>query len=261
LGQTRVQWEANQNAIDLARINADAYKKSIVDAIALIPQLAAAWANVNSNPVSLTGPASQPVNDPPPPPAPRPTGPAAPAVTNDDTPAIQGARVRKALNSRTDAPKVSKALRDVAGITTSNNDRAETLIAAFMAKITKAQANAIFTKAGVTGYALGGKVPGYMKSGGFATKLFSMFASGTDTVPAMLTPGEFVVKKPSVDKFGLKNLQEINRSGSLASSGGSVYNYSVSVMVKSDANPDEIARAVRKQINGLDNQRIRSNRF
>jgi TP901 family phage tail tape measure protein len=260
LGQTRAQWEANQNAIDLARVKADAYKQSIVDAIALIPQLAAAWANVNSNPVSLTGPASQPVNDPPPP-APRPTGPAAPAVTNDDTPAIQGARVRKALNTPAVAPKVSKALREVAGITTSNNDRAETLIAAFMAKITKAQANAIFTKAGVTGYALGGKVPGYMKSGGFATKLFSMFASGTDTVPAMLTPGEFVVKKPSVERFGLRNLQEINRTGSLAGSGSSVYNYSVNVMVKSDANPDEIARAVRKQINGLNDQTIRSNRF
>jgi TP901 family phage tail tape measure protein len=260
LGQTRAQWEANQNAIDLARVKADAYKQSIVDAIALIPQLAAAWANVNSNPVSLTGPASQPVNDPPPP-APRPTGPAAPVVTNDDTPAIQGARVRKALNTPAVAPKVSKALREVAGITTSNNDRAETLIAAFMAKITKAQANAIFTKAGVTGYALGGKVPGYMKSGGFATKLFSMFASGTDTVPAMLTPGEFVVKQPSVERFGLRNLQEINRTGSLAGSGGSVYNYSVNVMVKSDANPDEIARAVRKQINGLNDQTIRSNRF
>ena len=77
----------------------------------------------------------------------------------------------------------------------------------------------------------------------------------------MLTPGEFVVKQPSVERFGLRNLQEINRTGSLAGSGGSVYNYSVNVMVKSDANPDEIARAVRKQINGLNDQTIRSNRF
>jgi TP901 family phage tail tape measure protein len=261
LGQTRAQWEANQNAIDIARIKSEAYKQSIVDAIALIPQLAAAWANVNSNPVSLTGPASQPVNDPPPA-APRPTGPAAPAVVNDDTPAIQGARIRKALNTPVVAPKVSKALRDAAGASgLTNADKIESLINAYIAKITKAQANAIFTKAGVTGFALGGKVPGYMKAGGFATKLFSMFASGTDTIPAMLTPGEFVVKQPSVDKFGLRNLQEINRTGSLAGSGGSVYNYSVNVMVKSDANPDEIARAVRKQIHGLDDQRMRSNRF
>jgi TP901 family phage tail tape measure protein len=261
LGQTRAQWEANQNAIDIARIKSEAYKQSIVDAIALIPQLAAAWANVNSNPVSLTGPASQPVNDPPPP-APATPAPAAPAVVNDDTPAIQGARIRKALNTVGVASKVSKALRDAAGATgLTNADKIESLINAYIAKITKAQANAIFTKAGVTGFALGGKVPGYMKAGGFATKLFSMFASGTDTIPAMLTPGEFVVKQPSVDKFGLRNLQEINRTGSLAGSGGSVYNYSVNVMVKSDANPDEIARAVRKQIHGLDDQRMRSNRF
>jgi hypothetical protein len=261
LGQTRAQWEANQNAIDLARVKSEAYAQSIRDAIALIPQLAAAWANVNSNPVSLTGPASQPVNDPPPT-APRPTGPAAPAVTNDDTPAIQGARIRKALNTPVVAPKVSRALRNAAGAGGLNNaDQIERLINAYIAKITKAQANAIFATAGVTGFALGGKVPGYMKSGGFATKLFSQFASGTDTVPAMLTPGEFVVKQPSVEKFGLRNLQEINRTGSLAGSGGSVYNYSVNVMVKSDANPDEIARAVRKQINGLNDQTIRSNRF
>jgi hypothetical protein len=77
----------------------------------------------------------------------------------------------------------------------------------------------------------------------------------------MLTPGEFVVKQPSVQKFGLSNLEEINKTGSLASSGGSVYNYSVNVMVRSDANPDEIARAVRKQINGLNDQTMRSNRF
>ena len=44
---------------------------------------------------------------------------------------------------------------------------------------------------------------------------------GTDTVPAMLTPGEFVVKKSSVDKIGLGTLSAIN-SGKY-SKGGVVY--------------------------------------
>lgn len=33
---------------------------------------------------------------------------------------------------------------------------------------------------------------------------------GTDTVPAMLTPGEFVIRKSAVDKIGVDNLQAIN---------------------------------------------------
>jgi len=36
---------------------------------------------------------------------------------------------------------------------------------------------------------------------------------GTDTVPAMLTPGEFVVRKSAVDKVGVGNLQAINNGG------------------------------------------------
>lgn len=35
--------------------------------------------------------------------------------------------------------------------------------------------------------------------------------SGTDTVPAMLTPGEFVIKKKAVDHTGLRILDKINR--------------------------------------------------
>jgi hypothetical protein len=41
---------------------------------------------------------------------------------------------------------------------------------------------------------------------------------GTDTVPAMLTPGEFVVRKSSVDKYGTGMMKAIN-SGSFANGG------------------------------------------
>jgi len=99
-------------------------------------------------------------------------------------------------------------------------------------------------------YAMGGMVPKYFASGGYAM--------GTDTVPAMLTPGEFVVKKYAVESFGTENLKAIN-NGTYA--GESVYNYSVNVSVKSDANPDQIARSVMTQIKQIDSQRIRSNKF
>ena len=81
----------------------------------------------------------------------------------------------------------------------------------------------------------------------------------TDSVPAMLSPGEFVIRRSAVERFGEANLQKIN-SG-LADTSSSVYNYSVNVSVKSDANPDQIAQSVIKQIKQIDSQRIRGNRF
>jgi hypothetical protein len=107
----------------------------------------------------------------------------------------------------------------------------------------------------------GGMVPRYFASGGFSR--------GTDTVPAMLTPGEFVVKKFAVDKFGLKNLNDINNGtfnpkstvASVNNSSNSVYNYGVSVNVSnSNASTDDIARAVITQIKNIDGQRIRGQR-
>ena len=96
--------------------------------------------------------------------------------------------------------------------------------------------------------------------GGMISKFASGgFAVGTDTVPAMLTPGEFIVSKYGVDKFGVDNLRAINKGEAPMSS--SVYNYNLSVNVKSDANPNEIARTVMMQIKQIDSQRIKGNRI
>ena len=96
--------------------------------------------------------------------------------------------------------------------------------------------------------------------GGMISKFASGgFAVGTDTVPAMLTPGEFIVSKYGVDKFGVDNLRAINKGDNPSSS--SVYNYNLSVNVKSDANPNEIARTVMMQIKQIDSQRIKGNRI
>ena len=50
----------------------------------------------------------------------------------------------------------------------------------------------------IMGYNKGGKVPG---------------SGSGDTVPAMLTPGEFVMSKGAVDKIGVDNLKEMNAEG------------------------------------------------
>jgi TP901 family phage tail tape measure protein len=101
---------------------------------------------------------------------------------------------------------------------------------------------------------------GYISGGGMVPKYFSAggFAIGTDTVPAMLTPGEFVMSRYAVQSHGIDKMQAMNNGSSV---GDSVYNYSISVNVKSDANPDEIARVVMTQIKGIDSQKLRGNRF
>jgi hypothetical protein len=98
--------------------------------------------------------------------------------------------------------------------------------------------------------AKGGLVPKYFVDGGFAR--------GTDTVPAMLTPGEFVMSKYAVQKYGVDKMRAINNG---AQSSDSVYNYEVNVNVKTDANADQIARSVIGQIKQIDSQRIRGNKF
>jgi len=96
---------------------------------------------------------------------------------------------------------------------------------------------------------MGGGVKGYAAGG---------FSMGSDIVPAMLTPGEFVVRKRAVQNFGMDNMEKIN-NGSYAD--GSVYNYNLAVNVSSDSDPSRIARAVITQIKRVDSQRIRNNKL
>jgi len=105
----------------------------------------------------------------------------------------------------------------------------------------------------------GGMIPKYFDKGGIAAAFANTFANNTDTIPAMLTPGEFVIKKSSVDSIGYKNLQRINNTGMLGSN--SVYNYDVNINVKSEANVNDISRAVITEIKRIDSQRIRGNKL
>lgn len=59
---------------------------------------------------------------------------------------------------------------------------------------------------GAPGYAMGGMVqPKYLAGGG---------PSGTDTVPAWLTPGEFVMRRSAVDRIGVGALSAMNSGAS-----------------------------------------------
>jgi TP901 family phage tail tape measure protein len=127
-----------------------------------------------------------------------------------------------------------------------------------------------FAKGGmVRKYANGGMVPIAEP----APKQFANggYAMGTDTVPAMLTPGEFVIKKSAVDRIGPSTLNKINRfadgglvGGMPAVAGESVYNsntYEINVNVSSNSNPDQIANAVMSKIRQIDNKRVRGSAF
>jgi hypothetical protein len=100
------------------------------------------------------------------------------------------------------------------------------------------------------GYAMGGMV--YANRGLEVES--SKYALGTDTIPAMLTAGEFVMKKAAVDRIGAETLTRMNDG---TSSNESVYNYNITVNANSSDTSD-IADAVLRQIKRVDSQRIRS---
>ncbi len=95
-------------------------------------------------------------------------------------------------------------------------------------------------------------------------------AKGTDVVPAMLTPGEFIMSKSTVDKYGVGMMRAMNaRKFSMPTSGkpmkpmaqvtGGVYNnYSVAVNASTNASPDEIASVVVGKIRQIESRGIRS---
>ena len=105
----------------------------------------------------------------------------------------------------------------------------------------------VYRKMDRLGLNSGGLVPKYFASGGLSR--------GTDTIPAMLTPGEYVVRKSAVDTLGVGALNNINNGRSASNS---VYNYSLSVNVDgTSANANDIARVVMSEIKKVDQQRIR----
>jgi len=123
-----------------------------------------------------------------------------------------------------------------------------------------------------TGKMYGGMISKYMAFGGRAM--------GSDTVPAMLTPGEFVMNKAASKSYGplLERLNESKYPGMLGGSGmtqipvnnistsmndnsTAVYNYNLGFSINgSNGSAKDIANAVMREIKNVDSQRIRGQR-
>jgi len=112
----------------------------------------------------------------------------------------------------------------------------------------------------VGGRASGGPIPEYHARGGVA----GMKAQGTDTVPTMLTPGEYVTQKRAVDYYGLDYMNALNNmtlprsmgdSGSSAGRGSTSTNMGPSLVELVPSQVAEIVRAVQTNID-LDGRKL-----
>jgi hypothetical protein len=83
-------------------------------------------------------------------------------------------------------------------------------------------------------HAAGGIIPQYLATGGDAWK-----SRGTDTVPAMLTPGEFVVRRNAVDTLGLPALNKINHGMLPGSDETTTNNITMNLSIKTEQPIDE----------------------
>jgi hypothetical protein len=118
----------------------------------------------------------------------------------------------------------------------------------------------------------GGSISKYMAFGGRAM--------GSDTVPTMLTPGEFVMNKAASKAYGplLERINESkypgmlgdmgttqvpinNISTSVSDNSTAVYNYNLGFSINgANGNAKDIANAVMREIKNVDSQRIRGQR-
>ena len=62
---------------------------------------------------------------------------------------------------------------------------------------------------------------------------------GTDTIPAMLSPGEFVVSRKGVEANGIGMLQQMNAGNRPQTSGGNTYNIEFNIQVDAKTTMDE----------------------
>ena len=180
--------------------------------------------------------------------------------------------------SRSDRGMSSKEKRIAAAASaiTKNSQIKDVRVATSIARADAAKEASLRSRYGlamgglVEKYNMGGFVrksmsgpPSQFARGGLVSNFISTmadggFAMGSDIVPAMLTPGEFVIRRPAVSEIGIDNLEKLNRGENI---GGNMYNYNLNVNVKSDADPNKIARTVMSSIKQVENKRIRGNRF
>ena len=281
-------WEDAKFGIDEAKNAVDFLKTSLEEALDFAASIAAAWDSIKSKTITLT------TNN---------VVTSGSSEGNDSSNSNEDLALAEALQEAADA---AAALVDAVGIDGNPYELRNAMMAAAAAKAAADEAWAAVAASGSGGggggdnsfviASSGGMVPKYMARGGMSI--------GSDTVPAMLTPGEFVMNKKATKAFGpmlaainrsqypsmlanklgskpqsltnLSNLSaptyqtsstnisapsNISNSTSVNNNSSSVYNYSVGINVGgSNANPQDIARAVMTQIKNVDSQRIRTQR-
>jgi TP901 family phage tail tape measure protein len=266
LGKTREAWEGIQNLVDLARVKSAQFVKEMKDAIDIYAKLISSYQNQVLRTDSLSTTSDQAGNS---------TTAIEPA-TADKSAADKAAADKAAADKTAEDLKRSGVFSPSALASQESGAIGAASIAAQMkaysdarldaaekARVSAMQgvnASAATTPAKTSAQIIAERKAkyGYIYKGGIVPKYFAMggFAKGTDTVPAMLTPGEFVMSKYAVDSYGVDNMKKINSGESV---GGSVYNntYTLTVNAKTGANPNEIAQAVMSTIKKVDDRRIR----
>jgi hypothetical protein len=218
LGKTKTEWETIKNNIDVARVNSQGYKEAMGEALLVVQDVLNAWNGIQSKEVVLTtiqrtvqegttSPGSTSNNGGGNPPATTTTPPA----TSTPAPNADGQRVRSAMAK---SQKVTNEVVRLAGATSGTADSRDRKIATFLSKVTKAQADAIIAKENpdfwsqvgnwfsglalsMTGRAAGGPISGP--------------GTGTsDSIPTLLSNGEYVIKAASAKKLGRRFLDSLN---------------------------------------------------
>jgi nucleoid-associated protein YgaU len=267
LDKTREQWETIENQVDLARTSSWQFVKDMIQAVGLIDSLIEKYGELEPPPGF--GVQDVPATTPPPPPPATTVAPPPPRTTARTTtprPTTTPPPPPTTPKPKTYTVKPGDTLSGIARRFNIANWRDlynlnRSVVGPNPNRIFPGQVLTIPKRAmgGLIPYRpMGGKIP-YKVSGGLSKALSNIFPPlGSDTIPTMLTPGEFVIRRPAVNQFGLDRLESINR-GTYAD--GSMYNYNVQINVKSDSSADQIAHTVMREIKRIDSKRIRGNRI
>jgi TP901 family phage tail tape measure protein len=313
LGMTRTRWEEIKNNIDDARVNSAQYKAAMEEARDVVQQVLDAWNGINSKEVVLTTIHRTVVEGSAPAPAPAP-GPGGPeTLTEAEQKAEEYTRLSSQLTGLKNSmqsidnqlkPLVERRniLKNVMDMEKSPNEQSKHWPEY---QSLQKQISELITSRNWTGKAIY-EVENQIKAVAPPTsrsnqprRAMGGYISGpgtptSDSIPAMLSNGEYVIKAATVKKFGTKMFDNLN-SGSLpvlagankmsaprfasvgpttsvnqssvssrqaaAPSSNSVYNYSLSVNVASQSDPNTIAQTVMAQLQRVDSQRVRNGRF
>ena len=259
LGKNKDEWEAIKNKIDMARVNSTKYKTAIKKALDLVTDIVAKWSGLDGKVITTTH------------------------VINTINNSSNGSGGSGGYdNGKKDGKKDDKKDDNKPKVTTPQPYTTKRYIGSTLENVRVTPAHyegSTFVKEKVE------IIKTTKKAGG---GIINWRPSGTDTVPAMLTPGEFVMKKSAVGKYGVGMMRAINSGrfvpemsapavmkpvdvgtssvsngqNSMVNNNATVYNYNLSVNVSSsNAGAQEIANAVMGKIRSVDSQRVRGVRI